>query len=187
MDLALALILLLSVAVFSLIWTIPHGGLWAPSSRKAVHSMLSLAELKPGELLYDLGCGDGRVLIAAARDFQARAVGIELDPLRFAWCWLRIRLLGMTDQVKLIRGNLFTIDLSQADLVVVYLLPGALKKLESKLLQELSPGTRVVSNTFIFPNMVPVSQEGKTRLYIFSPQHTLRESLKKQLQESAGQ
>jgi precorrin-6B methylase 2 len=184
MYIFLVLVFLLIALAVSISWTIPHGGLWAPSSRKAIRSMLSLAGLKPGELLYDLGCGDGRILVAAARDFQARAVGIELDPLRYAWCWLRIRLLGLSEQVKLIRGNLFTVDTSQADVVVVYLLPGALKKLESKLLRELSPGTRVVSNTFIFPGMVPVAQEGKTRLYEFCPQYTLRESLRAQLLSS---
>jgi SAM-dependent methyltransferase len=181
-TLMLVFLALVMILVISIAWTIPRGAPWVPTSLRMVHQMLQLADLQPGELVYDLGCGDGRILIAAARDFQARAVGIEIDPLRYLWCRILITVFGLRERVKLIYGDLFQVDLSRADVVTCYLLPEANLKLEDKLLGELRPGTRVVSNTFLFNQVQIAEQDGKARLYIFSPENTVRESLKKQLQ-----
>jgi len=180
-------ILLAAALVASLIWTNPKGAPWVPSSMSAVHQMLELAEIKPDELVYDLGCGDGRIVVTAAREYQARAVGIELDPLRWLWCQLLITALGLRDRVKIQFGDLFKQDLSEADVITCYLLPETTRRLENKLLRELKPDTRVVSNTFLFPGVKETAQNGKTRLYLFSPEHTMGAFIKDQLEQSAGE
>lgn len=165
-------------------WTIRYGAPWAPTPMSLVHDMLDLAEVQPDELIYDLGCGDGRILVAAVRKYGARAVGIELDPLRWLWCQFLITLLGLRDRIEIRFGNLFKQDLSRADVIACYLLPDANKKLQEKLLHELKPGTRVVSNTFLFPSMQEAAKQGKARLYIFSPENTTAAYIKQQLLES---
>lgn len=177
--------LILLILVISISWTHPRGGPWIPTSLKTLTKMLDLAEVKPDELVYDLGCGDGRLIVAAARKYQARAVGIELDPLRYLWCQFLISALGLRGRVKVLHGDLFKADLSGADVVACYLLPEANKKLEHKLLRELRPGTRVVTNTFIFYQVRMAKQDGKARLYLFSPENTLVEYIKDQLKSTA--
>jgi SAM-dependent methyltransferase len=128
--------------------------------------MLTLAEVGPGDLVYDLGCGDGRMVVTAARRYGARAVGIEIDPLRYAWCQALITVLGLRDRVRIVYGDFFSQDLSDADVVTCYLLQSTNNRLEGKLNQELRPGTRVVSNTFTFPGLSKVRQDGDAKLYL---------------------
>lgn len=174
----------LLILIVSVIWTHPHGGPWIPSSRAMVRNMLDLAQVQPEDLVYDLGCGDGRIIITAARKYGARAVGIELDPLRWLWCQLLVSILGLRDRIKIKQGDLFQQNLGEADVVVCYLLPETTKKLQEKLLAELKPGTRVVSNTFIFPGMKEAGQKGKARLYLFSSEHTMTAYITGQLENS---
>ena len=183
----LGFFILLGVVVVSILWTGFFGAPWVPTPMKSVHKMLKLAEVEPDDLIYDLGCGDGRLIVTAATQYKARGVGIEVDPLRFLYCQLVITLLGLRDRVEILYGNFFKMDLSQADVVVCYLLPDTNKKLEEKLLRELRPGTRVVSYTFLFEQVKMEEKDGKARLYIFSPENTLIESLKQQLGSSSGE
>jgi predicted RNA methylase len=92
-----------------------------------------MTSIKPNEIVYDLGCGDGRVLIMAAKHFNARAIGIEIDPIRFLWCKFRIRLLGLGDKVQVIYGDFFRKNLSNADIIICYLLQNTNDKLQAKL------------------------------------------------------
>ena len=117
-------------------------------------------------VIYDLGCGDGRTVIMAARVYKARAVGIEIDPLRYLWCQMMVALLGLRKRVTIKYGNFFSQDLSEATVVTCYLLANTNKKLEGKLLEELPPGARVVSNTFRFPGMQKVRQDGDAIMYL---------------------
>lgn len=176
---------LILVLVISISWTTYKGSPWVPSSRKVVHQMLKLANVQPGELVYDLGCGDGRLVIIAARKYGARGVGVELNPLLWVWCQILITVLGLRDRVKIHLGNLFSLDISAADVVACYLLPETNKKLEDKLIHELRPGTRVVTNTFIFYQTRMADKDGKARLYIFSPENSQVEFIKQQLKASA--
>jgi predicted RNA methylase len=133
---------------------------------KMVHKMLKMAEVGPEDLVYDLGCGDGRTVVTAARRYGARAVGIEIDPLRYIWCRMLVAVLGLDDYVEIVRGDFFKLDLSDADVVTCYLLQDTNRKLEKKLKRELRVGTRVVSNTFSFPGMLKVREDGDAKLYL---------------------
>jgi ribosomal protein L11 methylase PrmA len=180
----LIILTILIILGISIIWTNSRGAPWVPTSMVTVHQMMELADIQPDETIYDLGCGDGRIIVTAAQKYHARAVGIELDPLRWLWCQVLITLLGLRDRVEVRLGDFFRQDLSQADVVACYLLPDTNKKLQKKLLQELKPGTRVVSNTFLFPGVHETAKKGKARLYLFSPENTTEAYIKKQLLSS---
>ena len=124
------------LALFSLIsvlWTNRLGAPWVPTSMSKVRKMLEMAEVGPGDIVYDLGCGDGRVIVTAARRYGARAVGIEIDPLRYLWCQTLITVLGLRDRVRVVYGSFYRKDLSGADVVTCYLLQSTNERLEGKL------------------------------------------------------
>jgi predicted RNA methylase len=137
---------------------------------RVVHKMLAMAEVGPGDLVYDLGCGDGRLIVAAARRYGARAVGIEIHPLRYLWCRALIAVLGLRDRVRIVRGDFFTQDLSDADVVTCYLLQRTNNKLEEKLRRELDSSGRIVSRRFTFPNLDLVRQDDRDKLYLYTLQ-----------------
>jgi SAM-dependent methyltransferase len=159
-------ILPLILIVVSLYWTRIVGGPWVPSSMQIVNRMMEIAEVGPDDVIYDLGCGDGRIVLAAAMRYHARAVGIEIDPLRYLWCQFLITILFQRKRIRITFGNFFNKDLSGADVVMCYLMPDALMKLEKKLKQELQSGTRIVSNKFDFPTLDMLQENGNVRLYM---------------------
>ena len=162
------LIWIILIIIFaSIFWTQFRGALWVPTPLATVKKMLVMADVKPGEVVYDLGSGDGRVIVTAARQFGANAVGIEVDPLRYAWAQAMITIFKLRGQVKVIWGDFFDQDLSQADVVTVYLQQETNLRLMNKLMRELRPGTRVVSNTFIFPGWKIINQDEKAHLYVY--------------------
>jgi cyclopropane fatty-acyl-phospholipid synthase-like methyltransferase len=121
-----------------------------------VEEMLELAQLKAGEILYDLGCGDGRIIIMAAQRFKANAVGVELDDGRFKRCSDKIRELGLEDQVMVVHGDLMKVDLTPADVVTLYLLTSSNEKVKPYLEHYLKRGARVVSHDFEIPGWKPI-------------------------------
>lgn len=121
---------------------------YVPSPQAVVHKMLEAAQLKPGETLYDLGCGDGRILITAAQKFGAHAVGVELSPVLAREATDQVKKLGLQDQVKVVQGNLLDVDLSPADVVTLYLLTSSNERLKPNLEKSLKPGARVISHDF---------------------------------------
>ena len=131
---------------------------FVPSPEVVVRRMLQLADVRENEVVYDLGCGDGRVLIIAAKEFGARAVGIEIRRDLYEQCLRRIKDLGLEDRVVVYHGNFFDYDISDADVVTLYLLTSVNEKLRPKLERELRPGTRVVSHDFEVPGWKPVKQ-----------------------------
>jgi len=113
--------------------------------------MLQLAALRRGETLFDLGAGDGRIIIEAVRHFGARAVGVEIDPERVDR--IRKRLNATGTQAQLIEADLFQVDLSSADVITIYLSPSANLRLAQKLKAELKKGARVVSLDYTLPGL----------------------------------
>ena len=122
---------------------VPH----VPTPEAVVEKMLDMAEVGPNDVVYDLGSGDGRIVIAAARR-GARGVGIDIDPERIREANANAKKAGVTHKVKFIKGDLFDADIADATVVTMYLLTDVNLKLRPKLLAELKPGTRVVSQTF---------------------------------------
>lgn len=110
--------------------------------------MLKTARVTDKDLLYDLGCGDGRIVIAAAKEYGARGVGIDIDPTRIKEANANAAAAGVTGRVKFIQADLFETDLRPATVVTLYLLESLNLKLQPKLVTELKPGTRVVSHAF---------------------------------------
>lgn len=121
---------------------------YVPTANNVVEAMLKLAQVTPADVVYDLGSGDGRIVIAAARQFGARGVGIDINPERIREANANAQQAGVTGRVRFIEGDLFTADIKEATVVTLYLLSTVNERLRPKLLAELRPGTRIVSNTF---------------------------------------
>ena len=121
---------------------------YVPTTEPAVQEMLKLAGVSKSDVVYDLGCGDGRIVIAAAKQYGARGVGIDINPERIAEARENARKAGVEHLVKFIEQDLFEADIREATVVTLFLLTEVNLKLRPKLLADLRPGTRVVSNTF---------------------------------------
>ncbi len=128
---------------------------WVPLWKKDVRRLLQVAKLEPGEILYDLGAGDGRIIIIAAEEFGAKAIGFEFAVLPYVLGCIKIRLKGINRQAKLKYRNFFVQDLSSADVICTFLTPPAMKKLKPKLEKEAKAGCRIVSYAFSIPGWVP--------------------------------
>jgi SAM-dependent methyltransferase len=128
---------------------------FVPSPSEVVDAMLRLAGVAAGDVVYDLGSGDGRIVIEAARQFGARGVGIELDPALVADAVRRAEAAGVADRVRFFEGDIFTSDLSGATVVTLYLLTSINDRLRPKLMKELEPGTRIVSHQFTMGDWQP--------------------------------
>jgi len=121
---------------------------FVPTTDEAVQAMLKLADVKKTDVVYDLGCGDGRIVIAAAKTYGAHAVGIDINPVRIAEAKENAKTAGVENLVRFEENDLFQADIHEASVVTLFLLSSVNLKLRPKLLQDLKPGTRIVSNTF---------------------------------------
>src|ERR1044071_2470003 len=130
-------------------------GAYVPPTDEAVQAMLKLAVVTKNDVLYDLGCGDGRIVIAAAKLYGTRGVGIDINPVRIAEAKENARKAGVENLVRFEENDLFESDIHEATVVSLFLLPNINLKLRPKLLQDLKPGTRIVSNTFDMGDWVP--------------------------------
>ena len=126
-----------------------------PTPIDVVQAMLTLAQVGSSDILYDLGSGDGRIVIAAAQERGARAVGIDIDPVAIWEARERAKDAQVTDRVQFLNEDLFEVDLREATVVTLYLLPALNLKLRPKLLAELEPGTRVVSHAWDMGDWAP--------------------------------
>ena len=162
----LAIIFLL--LMLSAVW--PPDSPWAPwwrTSKKTARAICKLAKVKKGDLIYDLGSGDGTALMIAAKEFDAHGIGIEIDPFRYWVSRILLKKNSVADKVKVLRKNFFAQDLKDADVVFVYLIPKTIEKLLPKFKKELKKGTRIVS--FVYEVNLPLKsydKENRIRLYI---------------------
>lgn len=141
---------------------------YIPTPPPVVDEMLRLADVQSNDLIYDLGSGDGRIVITAAEEYGARGVGIDIDPERVQQARQNAQQTGVTDLVEFRQADLFESDFSEATVVTLYLLPELNLKLRPKLLTELEPGTRIVSHAFDMGDWEPqqvVEVEGQTVYY----------------------
>jgi mycolic acid cyclopropane synthetase len=128
---------------------------FVPTPLEVVEKMLELAQVGPDDVVYDLGSGDGRIVIMAAQKFGARAVGVELNGELFKQSSMRIAELGLEKRAKILYENMFEVSVRPATVVTLYLLTVVNEKLRPKLEKELGPGTRVVSHDFKVPGWTP--------------------------------
>jgi SAM-dependent methyltransferase len=129
--------------------------IWVPSDVEIVTKMLEMAQVGPNDVVYDLGSGDGRIVITAAQRFGARAVGVELDPELIRRSREHAERAGVADRVRFLQQDLFATDLSEATVVTLYLLPDVNLRLRPKLRQELRPGSRIVSHDYDLGDWMP--------------------------------
>lgn len=164
-----ALLLLIAVTLIlsgSVLWTQAIGAGWGPTPMKAVRKMLELAELKEDDTVYDLGSGDGRIVIEAAKRYGARGVGIEADPLRVAVSRLIVRLKGVRGLVTIVRGNFFRESFAEASVVTLFLRQKTNRRLKQKLL-ELREGTRIVTYTWTIDGWTPALSDERRKVHMY--------------------
>jgi len=121
---------------------------YVPTTERAVEEMLKLAAVKSSDILYDLGCGDGRIVVTAAKKYGTHGVGIDINPVRIAEAKANAKKEGVEHLVRFEEQDLFEAKIGDATVVTLFLLPSVNMKLRPKLMADLKPGTRVVSNTF---------------------------------------
>lgn len=128
---------------------------YVPTRQNVVEAMLSLAKVKKDDVVYDLGCGDGRIVITSAKLYGTKGVGIDIDPQRIKEANENATKENVAEQVSFIEGDLFKQDFSKATVVTLYLLPEINERLRPILLKQLKPGTRIVSHAFRMGNWKP--------------------------------
>ena len=128
---------------------------WVPSAPEVITAMMEAAKVGPGDVVYDLGCGEGEIIIAAAKLYGARGVGVDLDPERIRNARANAASAGVTERVRFVEQDLFKTDVSPATVVTLYLLPELNERLRPKLVSELRPGSRIVSHDFGMGDWVP--------------------------------
>lgn len=134
-----------------MVW--PPDSPWSPwwrTNRKAARAAAKLADIKPSDIVYELGSGDGMFVITAAHEYGARAIGIEIDPVRVFVSKIMVKFFGVSDKVEIIKSDFNKQNLRSASVVFMYLVPKALERLRQKLVKELKPNTRVMSFRYEF-------------------------------------
>ena len=144
-----------------------------PTKPERIHKALQLANLQPNEVLYDLGAGDGRVLLIAAREFGAKAVGVEVGPIQCVLIWLRVVVSGLGNQIQVRWANFYKADLHHADVVFVYATSKEIIKLAPHLETQLKQGARVISISADFPEWEPQEFDDRNLIFVYEMPPTM--------------
>ena len=166
-NITLLLIIGFLFLLLSMFW--PPDSPWAPwwkTDKKISRTICKLIRISSKDTVYELGSGDGTFLSIAAKEFGAGGVGIEIDPLRFVISTLMIHIIRVQDRIKIIRKNFYDVNISDATVVFVYLVPRVLEKLKPKFLKELRPGTVIISYRYKI-NLPLADYDKKNEIYLY--------------------
>jgi SAM-dependent methyltransferase len=158
--------LVFALIMFFLTIAFLTGAPFVPTVSKTSRKMLELSHIKKGMKVYDLGSGDGRLLILAANQ-GAQATGYEINPFLVLFTYVRKLFSQNRNSIHVYWKNFWTAHFSDADIVYIYLLPWRMDTLEAKLKKQLKPGAKVVSNSFIFKNWKPIESDPDTHVYVY--------------------
>ena len=170
MIVLLALGLSVLVFILALLWILVpalYGLPPVPTNPERIRKALKLANLQSTEVLYDLGAGDGRVLLIAAREFGAKAIGIEIGPIQCALIWLRVVASGFGNRIQIRWANFYKADLRDADIVFVYATSKEVVKLAPHLEKQLKKGARVISISADFPEWEPSAFDERELIFVY--------------------
>jgi hypothetical protein len=163
---ALSILLFVLILLWVLVPTL-YGLPLVSTKPERIRKALKLANLRRNEVLYDLGAGEGRVLLIAAREFDAKAIGLEVGPIQCAWIWLRAAASGLTHKVQVKWQDFYKADLSNANVVFVYATSKEVIKLAPHLEKQLKEGTRVVSISADFPEWEPSAFDNNDLIFVY--------------------
>ena len=157
---ALLIVIAAGFAVLSQVQSQEKGAcriIYVPTEQVVVEKMLEMAKVKKDDLVFDLGCGDGRIVVTAAKKYGAKGVGVDIDPARIKDSLETMRKAGVSkDLVDIRQGDALKVkDLEKASVIMLYMLPEFMEKLEPQMKSRLKPGTRIVAHDYPFPNMEP--------------------------------
>jgi cyclopropane fatty-acyl-phospholipid synthase-like methyltransferase len=164
---AVALAVVAAALAYFVFASFLFGAGYQPTPRASALMMLKLAALTPEDMLYDLGAGTGALVFRATRLYGARAVGVEVEPIRVLVLRLRRRLSGASDRLTVRWGNMYDLDFGRATVVAAFLWPGAMARLRPKFEAELRPGARVVSHCHPVPGWTPEVHDRATDVYLY--------------------
>lgn len=168
----IVLFILFLLYVLSMVW--PPDSPWAPwwkIDKKRSKIAGKLAKITKNDVVYELGSGDGEFLLHIAKEFGARCIGIEIDPLRYWISVIRQKVYRLSGNILFVRRNFHDVSLSDATVIFVYLVPNALKRLKPKLLKELAPGTRIISYRY-FMDFPLHAEDKKNQLYVYTVENS---------------
>lgn len=155
-------IILLLIIIGPTIYAMASGAPFVPTPMFQVDRMLSAVPLKKGMTIYDLGAGDGRLVYKANKEYGVKSIGYEFSP--FVWMWSKfLKFFFWRSDADLRYGNFWKKDLTDADVIVCYLLPGSMKKMYNELFPSLKPGTLIISHAFSIPDMKPIKELPRLR------------------------
>lgn len=167
-DYFLVFILLLGLLLAAVV-IVPvfFGAPWHPTSGRVVRRILDFCETRPGEVIYDLGSGDGRVLIVAAREYGLTGVGIEIDPVKAWFSRLRVRWADLSNQIRIVRGNVHAQDFSDADILFVYMSHPAIDRLFPALFDKLKPTVKIITYRFCLRSTAPAKVNADKTIFLY--------------------
>ncbi len=141
--------------------------IYVPTDELVVEAMLKMADVTASDVLYDLGCGDGRIVVAAAMERGAHAVGVDMDPRRIAEANALAEMVNVEGRVEFIQDDLLTVDFSDATVMTLYLLPSLNVKLKARILTELQPGARIIAHAFNMGRWQPDAKRAMGGVYLY--------------------